>query len=149
MGLDNGIILKTRRPLVDADFYNEENERMILSHDMWRMPVEPNEDGWYEYEICYWRKCWNIRERILNILGGDRGDIGGGYYEDLTTTDILGISDAIYLLLYNGAEHWRDSIWEFEEVVPNLGADIAKLGWLVRFMEKNAMSCEVEFYDSY
>lgn len=148
MGLDNGITLKLRRPLTDNDFYNAENRELILTHN-WRKDPEPNEDGMYEYEICYWRKCWNIRERILDILGGDRGDIGGGIYEDLKSNDIIAIADQLFILIYNGAEKWDDSIWEYEEVVARLGEDIARLGWLVRFIAKNPMQYEIEFYDSY
>ena len=64
MGLDNYLSLITKEEL-DLD---KIPKYVKITKDDWS--TKQNNDGFY-YDICYWRKCWNIRHIMLNILGVD------------------------------------------------------------------------------
>ena len=52
MGLDNGIIVKNK--------YKELLEE--LGPDNWGKYKSKDDD---DYDLCYWRKCWGIRNAII------------------------------------------------------------------------------------
>ena len=92
----------------------------------------------YDYEPCYWRKCWNIRNKILEIVYA---------WEPLSVDDIDHI---IEVLRSFTADNWEDEgscIWEFDEHEENLRNQIQRLGVLRRLMQEHEL--EVYFYDSY
>lgn len=99
-----------------------------------------------DYEVCYWRKCWGLRNEILSALRDAEGD----EYEikiDADAADV--IADVI-----NGwmdPEKWEtegDSIWEYEVMAPHLEQDIINLKWLAEYLDENPET-ECYFYDSY
>lgn len=59
MGLDNGIMLKIK----DKEKFGE------IPAWIRREPWEDEHN--YDYEILYWRKCWNVRAEILTYLAAD------------------------------------------------------------------------------
>lgn len=129
MGLENGIRIK--------DFAQNS-----LIEKFFRSPFGYRVDN--EIEICYWRRCRNIRSMILNIL---HEPINTCNYEFvLTRKDIIRIKKGLKLFL-NKSCAWRDSAWEFYEIEESLKRDVRNLrilSFLMKFKNFN-----VYFYDSY
>lgn len=96
------------------------------------------------YEICYWRKCWGIRNAIIKWLKVD----GDGDFK-LNKQDILAI---IYILTYFFDEKvWdkeADSIWSFDEIRECILKQISNLYNLLAYWNSHP-NLEVYFYDSY
>ena len=125
MGLDNGIYVKR----------NKEQERAKL----------PNKDFFWGDEVAYWRKCWGIRNAILNILGRNNG------MEDylISREQLKEIIAA--LKKFNKKAYWdayADSIWSFEEFKEDRKRILRNLKWLYRYTYFHP-EIEVYFYDSY
>ena len=136
MGLENGIVLKTKNSIIEKPSWVK-----FIGN-----PAE-HDDGSLEYDICYWRKCWNIREAIFNILEDD--DRREWEFE-LSLNQVVAIRDRLCRFLTEG-EDWEelgDSIWSFEEMIPVLTEDILNLSWLIGYMKKDVHAI-VYFYDSY
>ena len=97
----------------------------------------------YDFEICYWRKCWNVRNLISRCLGGIE-DCG---YTSIEREDIPKIISVLKSL---NADNWNDyggSIWEWEEQEERNGYHIEDLEYLYMLMGHHDM--DVYFYDSY
>lgn len=97
-----------------------------------------------DFELAYWRKCWNIRNEILSCLGGRFSD----EYEFPVTID--DIDPIITILQTYNEDNWQDSgscIWTFEEMQPMLAQQVENLKQLKKLMQKYDL--EVYFYDSY
>lgn len=128
MGLDNGIILRDVNPkdLTINKLVNLDNL------------------GDTSVEICYWRKCWGIRNAIIEKLHLNDGEE--------SKLDIEDIPVIIKILFdFYGQTEWEenaDSIWEWDEFKDTLRQQILNLTWLYDYMLTNP-ECEVIFYDSY
>lgn len=144
MGLENGIVLQVRGK-IDPD-------AAIL-----KVPGIEKVD-WYDkpepcftyYDICYWRKYWNIRDILFdNFKAKETGEPNGKY--PLTNKELESIRDDIYHLICDGENRWDDSrtMWSFEDSVGRLGWDIVRLSELIRYLEAHTGYCEAFFYDSY
>lgn len=128
MGLDNGIILRDINPkeLVVNKLINLDNLEDTSA------------------EICYWRKCWGIRNAIVGKL----------HFNDNEESklDIEDIPVIIKILFdFYGQTEWEedaDSIWEWDEFKDTLRQQIFNLMWLYDYMLKHS-DAEVIFYDSY
>lgn len=128
MGLDNGIILRDINPkeLVVNKLINLDNLEDTSA------------------EICYWRKCWGIRNAIVGKL----------HFNDNEESklDIEDIPVIIKILFdFYGQTEWEedaDSIWEWDEFKDILRQQIFNLMWLYDYMLKHS-DAEVIFYDSY
>ena len=104
-----------------------------------------------EYELMYWRKCWNVREAILNYLTLDKESEDGIY--TMNNVDLFFIVTFTLELVY-GKNNWVDgygsSIWTWEEMGKHYKKEqkyakrVAKL-----LAKKNPESYEIIFYDSY
>ena len=102
----------------------------------------------FDFEICYWRKCYNIRNMIMDVVESARDNDNS---DILTTTDIEKITHG--LQSFNSA-NWQEnggSIWDWDdEEYPyseKIQRDIENLKNLQTLMEKYDL--EVYFYDSY
>lgn len=119
MGLDNGITIKE---------YKNSQEK--------------------EYEVCYWRKCWNIRFKILEILNFPHNGVDEQYEFPLTLDDVV---DIYYMMRSLNKENWFEgggSIWSWDEIKKCVKQDIKNLKKLIRRMKKDT-NITVIFYDSY
>ena len=135
MGLDNGINIK-RTPET-----NQIEELKVFNQD-W------DKNQKYNFEVCYWRKCWNIRNDIFCL--------GIGYDESYHTLTKEDIDNIIKLLQSYNEDNWTENgscIWEwtsdeegwsYSEHIKN---DIESLQLLRQLMDKYEL--EVYFYDSY
>ena len=132
MGLDNGIMARSKVTIPALRKYVDE----IYGLD---------EQGNVVYELCYWRKCWNIRSLILSDVLKWRGS---NQYEFPLTEDH--IKEIIKVLSGLNKKNWNDagaSIWEFNEQRDHIKRHIKALRTLLKVMRKHEI--EVWFYDSY
>lgn len=134
MGLDNGIKLRTKQEI--------DPEMIPYYVKVTRDTFTKNA---IEYDVCYWRKCWNIRHEVLSIIGRDT--TGSNDFE-LNSKQIKEIRDTLLQMLCYG-EDWDDgSIWTFEEMIPRLAQDAVDLTWLLKYLEEDK-TAYAYFYDSY
>lgn len=99
-----------------------------------------------EFEICYWRKCWNIRNWVFDIIQPDNRD---EMYEFPLTLD--NVVDIYYMFKKIKAKAWDNdggSIWEYSEMKSCIKNDIKRLKCLIKDMKKDPELC-VFFIDSY
>ena len=131
MGLDNSIEIKR------TSYTDSISELRQFNLD-WDNKHE------YDFSVCYWRKCWNIRNGILDILGDRFSD---QWRFHLNTENI----DKIIAFLKSLNKHnWNDdggSIWTWEEYKNHIKDDIKKLKMLRKLMKKYDL--KVVFIDSY
>lgn len=127
MGLDNGFVLhgadaKTIPSFVDYDIEDAD-----------------------EIQVIYWRKCWGLRANVLRVLhcGGDGGEF------KVEAEDIPAIVRGMYKFFDSKVwEEDGDSIWTFEEFMPNLINSVMTLTWLETYLRDHP-EVECLFYDSY
>lgn len=96
------------------------------------------------YSVCYYRKCWNIRNEILYIINHRFDE---EYEFNLDVEDVEQIIE--YLNSLN-SDNWEDSgqsIWEWNEIEEQISRDIENLNTLVELMREHDL--DVMFYDSY
>ena len=132
MGLDNGIVLK----IIDKEEFGPLPE--WFRHEQW----QPED----EYEINYWRKCWNVRAEIMTYLGMDNVD----YECDMSAED-LRIVNKILKSIYNPTD-WdeSESIWTWNEIKDCYLRNLAYAKRMAQFLKKRpASSYRIYFYDSY
>lgn len=98
MGLDNGIIVK------NISLKN-------VPKNLVQLPLIIEDSD--EIEIVYFRKCWGIRDAILDTIHG--------FAQDRSPVDIEDIPAIIRALeKFCSKEYWDEnanSIWTFEEVL--------------------------------
>lgn len=131
MGLDNGLFVKGIDQKDVPSFV--------------RIPFHFNSKNKdHSINFIYMRKCWGIRNDILNLIHGNEQDCSNIDREDIP---------AIIRIFYKYTdpkiyEDCADSIWTYEEYLPNLIQDIINLEWLYYYWETHP-NLEVKFYDSY
>lgn len=136
MGLDNGIILKLKDKKVPVNFPKQ---------DSWWVSTQEDVDRNVEFHVAYWRKCWDIRRIILEVLHA--GQDGGEY--PVEAEDLPAIRRGIVNLLNpkNYKEN-ADSIWEYEERIDNELQILLNLMWLENHLKEHPEDSAF-FYDSY
>ena len=137
MGLDNSIILRTKHK-----FQEDEIPSCVKN-------IEYTEN---EYQICYWRKCWNIRGVILDCISDTYTEETEDGEYDINNKHIDNIINGLCDLLKNGVEmeeEWlSECIWSFDEMIPRIAQNIVNLSWLKQYMINNT-NYSVVFIDSY
>ena len=138
MGLDNGIILHTKKKI-----NTKERPGFIKL-----MPSTIKESDFpYSYEICYWRKCWNIRHEVAYAINAPLDYVAKC---GLNVNDIKNIWRAIESLDSRLAWRDADSIWSYDEISGHLNNDLISIEWLIHYMKDHQEEeYMVEFYDSY
>ena len=135
MGLDNGIQFK----ILDREKFGD-------------IPKWFKRESWedqhnFDYEVLYWRKCWNVRHIILDVLGEGSDD---GYEFDITREELVEIihrleDDLHYFDFLEG--EWGSCIWEWNEFRYIRKRNIKNLKKLAKMM-KRYPEIEVIFYES-
>lgn len=141
MGLDNGIIVKAKT-LRGSRFLEK-----YFSH------LDKLGNG---YELAYWRKCYNVRSKILEWV---KNAYDAGEFE-LNLTDLVQVLDVMKYFL--DKEHWYEeggSIWTWEEQLRNIADVIYNVTKFVEYLEDgegdlpedevSAEDFEILWYDSY
>lgn len=134
MGLDNGIQFK----ILDKQKFGE-------------IPSWFRREAWedqhnFDYEVLYWRKCWNVRREIMGYLKVDEDCI-----ETNMTLDQLEDIFKILKTLYT-KENWDDggSIWSWDEIGKNYLANLKYARKVLKWLKtKPEDSYQLYFYDSY
>lgn len=96
-------------------------------------------------EICYWRRCWNIRNKIFEIIEKHSDE---EYKYSLSLDNVV---DIYYMLKNLNKKNWFDdgsSIWDWEDIKKSIKGNIKALNKLIKRMKKEP-ELEVIFYDSY
>ena len=134
MGLDNGICVKRN------EYSNSIKKLKGFTQD-W------DKDKKYDFEFCYWRKCWNVRSDIFNIITPETNN---------NSKTVLTIEDIVKIIKllksYNkktwDCDSWNGSIWTWSEHKAMTHIHIKNLYKLIKLM-KRFPKLEVYFYDSY
>ena len=139
MGLDNGIILETNKPIMYKPWF--------ASFEIIREDCTPNR---FVYDLAYWRKCWGLRECIFGITGTQKDNSKIEY--ELYKQEIRKIIELLFKV--NNKEEWADmnTIWDYEEnqVDRMLFRQIGTLMWVYEWMDKRPKDIiRCYFYDSY
>jgi len=136
MGLDNGIILKLSNKKVPENFPEQ---------DAWWIDSQEDVDENGEFQVAYWRKCWDIRGIILGVLHA--GQDGGRY--PVEAEDLPAIRRGIWKLLNPKTyEEESDSIWTYDERADSELQILLNLMWLENYLKKHPEDSAF-FYDSY
>lgn len=127
MGLDNGIVVCANSYTYKIKWMKQD----IFHHVS------------HTYEICYWRKCWQIRNAIFNIINPAADN---DTETDCTVEDIVAIRK---MLKTWNKKSWEatDPYWEWEDMKPVLKRQIRDLGKLIKAMKRYPL--RVYFYDSW
>ena len=134
MGLDNGIEIRRKE--------NLPNCVLCFDKDWWR-----KKHG-YDLEVAYWRKCWNVRHIIFDVLC--RGDDNDSIIE-ITREEVLEIIRRLENdLRYNDyiSGDYGGNYWTWNEFRGFNKDNIKNLKKLARMMKRHP-EIEVVFYDSY
>ena len=135
MGLDNGFRVMS-------------DKRKITREDLPKGIDYPFEDD-YDFvpEIVYWRKCWGLRDAVLDIIS--EHDSEGYCYQINTPKEIFNIVYTIFSFMNEVDWEMKGrSIWTYDEIRPRLERDIINLILIIPFMRDNP-DVYLEFYDSY
>ena len=130
MGLDNGIIVKRTEATTDL----KELQPYAFSGDTERK---------YSFELCYWRKCWNVREIFFNIIG-----YFDQYKTELSEKDLKLIYKALKSLNHKTWDESR-SVWTWKEHKRSHKRNLKALKKLIKLKHKYPNIIEAYFYDSY
>lgn len=164
MGLDNGIVLRTKKrfEVLEKVGIEYKVKNVFVTYDpKTEQEIETPTDLIYEYEVTYWRKCWNIREIVRDVTGMNFDDGGDTY---LNRGEIAKIIKGLYVK--NSPEIWNrdcwygDTIWDAEEMHITCRDDrnsyiysdmrkLAALALVLKELEKDEDSYICWFYDSY
>lgn len=139
MGLDNGLILVTTNKIQ----MDKLPEYIAIEDNNWRNENEKYNEGYY-YDICYWRKWWNLRHFILSLDNIEKGKVDGEYILDLNHITQIQKKEIEYLC---HLDEW-DDYWFPEDVICQLAQDIANLSWLKDYIMSHKFT-KIIFYDSY
>lgn len=138
MGLDNGLIC--------------ENAPNTKEFDKFR-------DGYHtenRIEFCYWRKCWDFRNEIIDAGLGLDGGIQWENpekplnYKYLTVPQLEEFREI--LVKYTNPEyieeHNEDSMWDNDEIIGIMQRELTSFDYFISLM-KQSPGLKVYFYDSY
>jgi hypothetical protein len=99
-------------------------------------------------EVAYWRKCWNVRAIIFDVLG--RGDDNNSVI-DITREELVEIihrlEDGLHYFDFL-EEEWGGCIWEWNTFRRIQKWNLKRLKKLAHMMKRH-LEIEVIFYDSY
>lgn len=139
MGLDNGIFIKAKTPAA-SKLLNEQFEHL-----------KQGTSG--EFEFCYWRKCYNIRGRTLEVFSNkyDRDKCEIKFkYKDLSKFNEKVLKYFLDESKWYGSE---GSIWEWHIMLPNIGNQIRDITEFLEMVDLEPdikkKDFEIIFYDSY
>ena len=133
MGLDNGIEIRRKDNLPIC----------VLCFD-----EEWTKKNNYDLEVAYWRKCWNVRNIIFDVLrrGDDNDSVINVTREELIEIIHRLEDDLHYSDFLEG--DWGSCIWEWNTFRRIQKRNMKNLKKLAKMMKRHP-EIEVIFYDSY
>ena len=130
MGLDNGICIKRKSASKDA---------LLQFDEEWRSRND------YDLEVAYWRKCWNVRDIILDILNVP---FDNNSETRMSVEDVVDVIAALKQLNEGNYQNRGGCIWGWNDFKRIQRRNLRALRRLVKLMKKDN-SLEVYFYDSW
>lgn len=139
MGLDNGIILETNKPIVYKPWFTGFE---IIKED-----CTPNR---FIYDLAYWRKCWGLRQEIFEAIGEKVDD--ETYEYNLGLEELKNIIKVLFTV--NNPYKWDvlSGIWDYEDstIGKMIFYQIGTLLWTYEWWNKRPQDIiRCYFYDSY
>lgn len=130
MGLDNGIVMKYNPEVVCIGWVKKELQVFGMG---------------FIHDLCYWRKCWNVRDIIFSIVHpkADNDTI-----TMLTADQLLEIAAALKKLNKKTWYEGAGSIWSWTEARRGIKKDIKNLKRAAKIKKKYPHT-EIYFYDSW
>ena len=138
MGLDNGINLK----LLDKDAFGK--------FPKWFKRSDWEEQHGLDYEIMYWRKCWNVRYEMLSYIGASDDECQWNL--DLNDmTEIFKLLKTMYKpLLWQADYDGHMTIWSWDDVKYRYRRELRYMKRIMKWLKTKPLgSYEIYFYDSY
>lgn len=148
MGLDNVIYVRSKDKINRPSFLTADKD--------WRTDNWDDKLCCYEYEVAYWRKCYNVRNALYEAMrksGGAEllcGDPNNGDFKvSFNTLDIF--IDEYKKLLNKETWNSGESIWDWDETEDILKDIYDSLVWLRAYMATRLDNNETEiiFVDSW
>ena len=142
MGLDNGITIRFR-----------EGKEPKWAKRLYVYDTKPEDGFGREFELAYWRKCWNVRKAILDELA-EMGRPKDDYEYCLSADELRKVCKAVGKVLnrkdWDEAYDPGDTIWEWSEC----GSDMKRqnrrcLKAAKRLKGMDPGDYSMRFYDSY
>lgn len=149
MGLDNGILLKCRKDQFNLPKWLKVTEQLCYNS-------KGHKTSYVEYELAYWRKCYGIRDDILNQTSCKVG---------LSTVLSIKDIDAIIKIIFDryftlhGIKSWDTNnmyYWGYGfNTIKEGFICLRNLFWVKQFIKSHKRSVDghlnyrVYFYDSY
>ena len=130
MGLDNGFLIDRKTASYEA---------LKAFDDEWRRKMG------YDLEIAYWRKCWNVRAIILDVICVSENDCG---VYTLTIEDVKQIYTKLQKFKQKNFLDCGDCIWEWPTFLRAHRRNLKRIRKLITLMKK-CPTMEVLFYDSW
>ena len=143
MGLDNGVNLKVK----DKEAFGKMPK--WLRREEWEDKYD------YDYEMLYWRKCWNVREEVYHLMRKYYGRLDDDQYEFQLDVDMLKDLFKVLRKMYRKKMWDNDyedgmTIWSWSTVRRDYLSSLRYAKRVARWLKtKPADSFEVYFYDSY
>jgi len=142
MGLDNGLMIQGKTAA---------GRRMLK--DNFNHLKDEYSDGTVEYEFIYWRKCWNMRNRMEEFGLLDDADNKTLTIENLVTV----VEDVLKYFLnednwVHGNSFSNGSIWNWTTMIATIAQEIHDIREFIEDVEANELTDEdfkIYFYDSY
>ena len=130
MGLDNGIVIRRKDNLPNC---------ALCFDNEWR-----KQHG-YDLEVAYWRKCWNVRAIIFDVLG--RGEDNDSIIQVTREEIIERLQNDLHYFDFL-EDDWGGCIWDWNTFRHFQKRNIKNLKKLEDMMRRHP-EIEVYFYDSY
>lgn len=132
MGLDNGFLIRnmSKEDMKKAPYYQERK-------------YDSETDS---YEPIYWRKCYNLREAVFDVLRGEQNDT---YEYKIKPDDVPELIKNLRPFL--NKLYWddhADCIWDYKEMFSSMYEDLVFLEWFQTYYKEHP-EVEMIFYDSY
>lgn len=151
MGLDNGLRIKGKT-------INGKNFLLEHCKDI----KDEYDPTWYDFG--YWRKCWSLRDRFLDVFK-DKGYDGNGGEFNLTVAELIDVVENVMKFFLEDEDRWNDygngfvtgSIWEWHVGMRSIIDCIYNIReFLIDYgmtnddgAELSDADFEIQFYDSY
>lgn len=156
MGLDNFVYVRAKEKY-HGELHDEEFENIVDIAE-WQYKkngvydsVGYSTDG-FSGEICYWRKCWGFRDKVMDYLRGKYPEMDRDSYEwNLDVEDLQEIANYIHDYMITPDENFS-TIWSYRESLQHNATTYANLLLLIHDIENGAISMKdinVFWVDSY
>lgn len=99
-------------------------------------------------EFAYWRKCWNLRNEIMELLPEDPQENSYCFDVSLPTLREIRTICIKYLDPEYYAAHSSDMFWDYDEIINILSQIVKNIVYVIDSWEKYP-DIAVCFYDSY